>query len=241
MRNRAGSPVHDQPGLFDLPDPPIAATRQAGSGRTRETYARTVMAEVTIRDSPALRAEALRRLDEDVIEIGADVGAPDHPDTWDEVAGSPAAALQWCLEPTVGLGPLLESGAVRIVAIDVTVDEITDVLARARWTVTIKLRDAPATRELVLVACPFADVETRAEITSSFATLWNLAAGTPGRQCPRRAVRQLPPLHSWCPCEEAVSDLQDTIGVGTVEHQRRFDLQDVVVDSIRRHQDAVGA
>jgi len=169
--------MQDQPGLFDLPDLQVVAARRAGSGRTRETYARTVIADVTIREAALLRAEALRLLDEGVTVIGEDFGAPDDgPDPRDEVAASPVAALGCCLEPTLGMWSLLDSGAVRIVAIDVTLDEVTEVLVQAKWTVTIKIRDAPAVRELVLAACPIAEVETRAEITASFAALWNMAA-----------------------------------------------------------------
>jgi len=70
--------MHDQPELFDLPAAQVAAAPQSARGRTRETYARTVVADVTVRDVAALRAEALRCLDEGVIVIGEAVD-PWHP------------------------------------------------------------------------------------------------------------------------------------------------------------------
>lgn len=172
----------DHPALFDIPGPePVAAPARAGRGRTRETYARTVVADVTVHDETALRAAALRVLDNEVvINIpSADVSADaedDLPDLRDEVLTSTAAALQCCIEPINGLWPLLDATAVRLIAIDLWMDEQGPTRHRVRWTVTIKLDDAPAARELALAACPATETTARAEIEQSFAAVWHWAA-----------------------------------------------------------------
>ena len=94
----------------------------------------------------------------------------------DEVVASSAAALEWCLEPTTGLLPLLEAGAVRVDALDLGVDEVAAARVRAQWTVTIRIRDVRAVRELALAACPVTDGDARTEVDRSFAAAWNRAA-----------------------------------------------------------------
>jgi hypothetical protein len=107
-------PMTDQPGLFDLPpsDPPPPMPH-SGHGRTRETWARTVIAEVTVVDRRALRDKALCRLDTAIV-IGEVIDDdPDLTDPRKDVVRSCAAAVQWCLEPAERLWPLLEE-ALRI-------------------------------------------------------------------------------------------------------------------------------
>jgi hypothetical protein len=110
--------MHEQPGLFEVPISEFAAPPRAGRGRARETYARIVVADVVVQDAAALRAAALRALDGGIV-IAECPGPPedDLRDPRDEVATSSAAALEWCLEPTTGLLPLLEAGAVRVEAL----------------------------------------------------------------------------------------------------------------------------
>lgn len=114
--------MSNQAGLFDLPDPirPRPPTR-SGRGRARETFARTVVTDVSVHDAGALRAEASRALDHTVV-IGeaADAEDDDLLDLREEISLSPAAAVQWCLEPTIGMGTLLESGAIRLDMIDLS-------------------------------------------------------------------------------------------------------------------------
>ncbi|MGH9208244.1 MAG: hypothetical protein ACRD1G_17100 [Acidimicrobiales bacterium] len=46
--------MKDQPGLFELAGLDVAAPARSGRGRARETYARTVVADVTIQNSHTL-------------------------------------------------------------------------------------------------------------------------------------------------------------------------------------------
>ncbi len=161
-----------------MPDPvPPRPPTRSGRGRARETFARTVVADVSVHDAGALRAEASRALDHSVV-IGeaADAEDDDLLDPREEISTSPAAAVQWCVEPTMGMGPLLESGAVRIDMIDLSAEEESAGLVRVAWTVTVKVLDAAAVRELALTACPATDVATHAEIEQSFAAAWHWAA-----------------------------------------------------------------
>lgn len=170
--------MSDQAGLFDLPDPvPPRPPTRSGRGRARETFARTVVADVSVHDAGALRAEASRALDHSVvISEAADAEDDDLLDPREEISTSPAAAVQWCVEPTRGMGPLLESGAVRIDMIDLSAEGESAGLVRVVWTVTVKILDAAAVRELALRACPATDVATHAEIEQSFAAAWHWAA-----------------------------------------------------------------
>ncbi|MGH3977421.1 MAG: hypothetical protein ACRDRZ_00195 [Pseudonocardiaceae bacterium] len=195
----------DQPTLFNVPRPEAAAHARSGRGRTRETYARTVVADVTVHDEAALRAAALRVLDGGLTVV---LSSPhveedtedDLPDPRDEVTTSAAAALEWCIEPTTGLWPLLEAGAARIVKVDLHVDEQTATRHRVQWTVAIKLDDAPAARELALAACPATEVEARAEIERSFAAVWRWAAS------PYAPLTEVPGI-TWTPVDVAVEQI----------------------------------
>ncbi|MGH3771150.1 MAG: hypothetical protein ACRDRW_07110 [Pseudonocardiaceae bacterium] len=111
--------MKDQPGLFDLAGLDVAAPARSGRGRARETYARTVVADVTIQNHHTLRAAALRAFSGGIVLLDLPPDEPDDlPDTEEEIATSDAAAVQWCLEPTTGMELLLESGVVRILSID---------------------------------------------------------------------------------------------------------------------------
>ncbi|MGH2842367.1 MAG: hypothetical protein ACRDKL_02095 [Solirubrobacteraceae bacterium] len=77
--------------------------------------------------------------------------------------------------------PLLESGAVRLQTIDLGCDEVEPepksgaaTQVRAWWTVTVRIGDAGAARELA--ACPVTDAEARAEIERSFSAVWHWTA-----------------------------------------------------------------
>lgn len=127
--------MSNQTGLFDLPDPirPRPPTR-SGRGRARETFARTVVTDVSVHDAGALRAEASRALDHTVV-IGeaADAEDDDLLDLREEISLSPAAAVQWCLEPTIGMGTLLESGAIRLDMIDLSPRRSQSFAAAWHW------------------------------------------------------------------------------------------------------------
>jgi hypothetical protein len=135
---------------------------------------------VAVLDAAALRAEALRTFDRAITisEGGAFDGEDDDLLTpEEEIATGVAAALQWCVEPTDGMWPLVETGAVRVDAVDLAAEERGPSQVRASWTVTIKITDAAAMRELALAACPVTDQAARAEIEASFAAAWQWAAG----------------------------------------------------------------
>jgi hypothetical protein len=81
---------------------------------------------------------ALRTLDRAIAisEGGAfdDEGRrPAHPE--EEIAAGVAAALQWCVEPTDGMWPLVETGAVRIDAVDLAARGAGSVAGPRSWTV----------------------------------------------------------------------------------------------------------
>lgn len=54
--------------------------------------------------------------------------------------------------------------------------EVAVARVRARWSVTITIRDVRAVRELALVTCPVTAVDARTEIERSFAVAWRRAA-----------------------------------------------------------------
>jgi hypothetical protein len=157
------------------PAPPARTAR----GRARERYARRVVVDVALLDPAALRAEALRTRDR-AIRISEGGAVDDEDDDLlapeEEIATGVAAALQWCVEPTDGMWPLVETGAVRIDAVDLAAEERGPSQVRASWTVTIKITDAADVRELALAACPVTDQAARAEIDVSFAAAWQWAA-----------------------------------------------------------------
>ncbi len=111
----------NEPGLFDMPDrePPATAERPQ-RGRNRETWARTVTAEVAIIDAAALREAVLRGK-----ESALSIGLPADPDVQDPVADpDPEAAadafdeLAWLIWPTDGLEGPLAAGAFRLLSVD---------------------------------------------------------------------------------------------------------------------------
>ncbi|MEO7194049.1 MAG: hypothetical protein ABIZ05_04385 [Pseudonocardiaceae bacterium] len=176
--------MNDQPGLFELAGLDVAAPARSGRGRARETYARTVIADVTIQNSHTLRAAALRAFSGGIVLLDLPSDEPDDlPDTEEEIATSDAAAVQWCLEPITGMEPLLESGVVRLQTIDLGCDELEPepqsgaaTQVRAWWTVTVRIGDAGAARELALANCPVTDADARTEIERSFAAVWQWTA-----------------------------------------------------------------
>ncbi|MGH8919996.1 MAG: hypothetical protein ACRD0H_16965 [Actinomycetes bacterium] len=194
--------MSEQPGLFDLPDPPVARpVRSPGRGRARETFTRTVVADMTVQDTAVLRAEALRMLDGGIIlDDVLNAAGEELPDSRDEVATSSAAALEWCLEPTTGLVALLETGGAILRAIELGVQETADAGLRASWTVTVQLHDVPAVRELALQSCPAADAEARTAIEESFAAAWHWAAE------PYAPLRVIPGI-AWLPVEVTVKQV----------------------------------
>lgn len=161
----------DESVLFDLPPEPSPEPAPK-PGRAREIYARTVTARVTVIDEAALREAAARAVEQAiVVAVYDDVEGAD-----EDAGGDPVGALEMLVEPTAGLGPLLEDGAVWLTALELTVKELTSTESEVSWTVKAKLRDVPAVREAAMRGCPPGDVVARAEIEASFAAAWNRAA-----------------------------------------------------------------
>lgn len=168
----------DELTLFDLPTTqpqPASADGRTGRGRARETYARTVTADITVQRIPVLREAALLAFDDSpAIPIG---GADDDGlDTREQIATDSAAALSWLLDPTQDLWPLLEAEAIDLLAGDIDIDQTSPTQCRARWAVTVKLRDVAAFRRVALASCPAADPAVREEINRSLAAAWQHAA-----------------------------------------------------------------
>lgn len=159
------------------PERPAPLVRTA-RGRAGERFARRVVVDAFVVDAAALRAEALRPLDRaiSITEGGAFDDDDDLLTPEEEIATSVAAALQRCVEPTDGMWPLLETGAVRVDAIDIAAEERGPSQVRVSWTVTIKIAATEDVRELALAACPVTDQAARAEIEASFAAAWQWAA-----------------------------------------------------------------
>ncbi len=168
-----------QPGLFDLPEPPQPppATTATGRGRRRETWARRVVADLHVVDPAALRAAALHRFDTAVtIDLGpaADTDDPDLVDPRDEIATDSAAAAQWWIEPTQGLWPQLAE-SLRVDAVDLDGTGTGPNQVRLSWAVTVRILDPDALRAAAARAAG-TDPAARTEIETSFAAAWNHAA-----------------------------------------------------------------
>jgi hypothetical protein len=116
------------PALFDLPTPAMPpVTGSPDPGRSGQRWQRAVTAQVVVRDLAVLRDRALADFDSGTfIEIGDADDDEDLPDTREVIASTAEGALDWLLDPTVGLWPLLESGAIRLEAAEHAIDQVAD-------------------------------------------------------------------------------------------------------------------
>jgi hypothetical protein len=173
--------VTDEPeqALFDLLSAAVPEPRRSprtAAGRARETYLRRVVAEVSIVQPEVLRDEALRALDTGiVIVLGSADDEPDDDDPREEISESSAVALDWLLDPTVGLAGLLEAEAFRLMDLQMSVAETAPVECSVQWTVTVKLQDVGALRAAALAVLPAGDVPAAVEVQNSLAAAWNRA------------------------------------------------------------------
>jgi len=167
----------DEPGLFEVldPDAPTPPGERAQGGRNRQTWARTVTAEVTIIDAVAVR-EAAARVEQSAVTVGQPTNTEDqdaeaiHPDA--EAANDAFDALAWLIWPPDGLDELLDADALRIVSLDSQVIAESVDRGVVTWTVTVKLNDVHALRRFAAQTHP----EEAGLISDSLAVAWQCAA-----------------------------------------------------------------
>lgn len=191
--------MSDELALFDLPRLEAPAPRsRAGRGRARETYARTVVADVRVQRPAVLHAEALRAFDDSPTVVIDEVDPDDHAlDSRADIASDWVAALGWLLDPSVDLWSLVEAGALRLLAVEVDASDRAADRCRLTWTVTVKLGDVAVLRDIAAVACPEGDTGARAEIGESLAAAWQWTAA------PYAPLRRVPGI-AWTPVEVRV-------------------------------------
>lgn len=97
------------------------------------------------------------------------------------IATRDATALSSCMKPTDGMWPLLEAGAARIDHVEIVVDEVGADGLRARWSVTVRLQDVGALRELA--TRPPWDAGTPRGGAQSLAVAWARAADPVRPRC----------------------------------------------------------
>ncbi|HZM84829.1 MAG TPA: hypothetical protein VFC19_54600 [Candidatus Limnocylindrales bacterium] len=192
----------DQPALFDLPEVDRPAPRsRTDRGRARQRYARTVLADVRVQSRTALHAKALRSFDKSLTVVIGDID-PDEPEddgpySRQNIAADWIAALGWLLDPTLGLWPLIEAGALRLLAVHTDLTDCSGDRCRLAWTVTIKLDDVAVFRDIAAAAVPDSDTDARSEIDQSLAAAWQRAAD------PYEPLRAIPGI-TWTPVQVSV-------------------------------------
>jgi hypothetical protein len=180
----------DEPGLFDMPDrEPAATSERPQRGRNRETWARTVTAEVAIIDAEALHEAALR-VEENALTIGlhADLSVLDTVAEADvEAAADAFAELAWLIWPADGLEGPLAAGAFQILSVDREAVAESEYRGSLTRTVLVKLTDVHELRRLAAQAHP----EEVGLIADSIAVAWQRAADpfAPVRSTPGTAWR----------------------------------------------------
>lgn len=159
----------EQPGLFALPDPPSAPPARAprDRGRRGERWTRTVVADLHIVDSRALREATYRLLSESItINLGPADGDSDLLDERQEIAASNAAAVRWWIDPATGIWPELAE-ALRVDVVDIDAADETTRRVRAHWSVSVTITDLHLLRSRTGDS-PLLD--------ESFPELWNRTA-----------------------------------------------------------------
>ncbi len=181
----------NEPGLFDMPDRESATSPgRLQRGENRETWVRTVTAEVDILDAEALREAALQ-VEESGLTIGLSAGL-NLRDTVAEAdlqaAGYTFEKLAWLIWPTDGLEGPLAAGAFRILSVDSAAVAESDDRGILTWTVVVKLTNVKELRRLAAQAHP----EEAELIASSVAVAWQRVAD------PFAPVRAIPGM-AWRP------------------------------------------
>lgn len=199
----------DEPALFDLPPEkrPTASQRRQ-RGRNRETWTRTVTAEITIVDAEALQAAA-RRAEETAVTIGP-FAEPDEGDIVGEgpaVQAAPDAfdALTSLLWPTDGMEGPLAADALRILSMEIEVEPESEDRGSLAWTVTVTLTDVHELRRLAAEA----NTKEAGLIADSLAAAWQFAAD------PYAPLRSIPGI-AWRPGGVEVRPVAQTARPGTL-------------------------
>lgn len=183
---------HGEPGLFDLPEPDTTTTTttttppsRSQTGRNRQTWTLTVTADVSIID-PAAVAGATERYLADTVVIDAHTGSviedPAQEDAGPDPTHAPFDQLPWLIEPTEGLGQLMEQGALWVTDVERAAEASSADRGTATWSVTAKLRDVHLLRRLATERHP----EDAQVIADSLSAAWQRAADpfTPLRSIP---------------------------------------------------------
>jgi len=184
----------NQPGLFNMPDAkPHSTQERLQGGRNRETWARTVTAEVAVIDAAALREAALRER-ESALTIRLPADPDPDPDLQDTVDDDPAPGaadafnqLAWLIWPTDGLEEPLAAGAFRILSVDRRAAAESEDRGLLTWTVVVKLTNVEVLRRLAAQAHP----EEAGLIADSLPLAWQRAAD------PFAPVRSIPGTAWW--------------------------------------------
>lgn len=195
----------NQIGLFDLPDQePPAVPNRSQRGRNRETWARTVTAEVTIID-PAALSDAAARAEENTVTIELQAAPTvEDPAAEDSAVGAsedPFDVLVWLVWPTDGLEGPLDADAFRILEVESEVAARSDDVGTLSWTVTVKLADVRELRRLAAQAHP----GEAAAIEDSLAVAWQHAAD------PFAPLRSIPGI-AWRPGQVEVCHVSRRAG-----------------------------
>jgi hypothetical protein len=137
-----GPDMTEQPGLFAVPDPPSAAPVPAprDRGRRGEHWTRTVVADLHIVASRALRDAAQKVLSKTVtVNLGPADDDSDLLEEHQEIATSkppPSAGG----DPTTGIWPDLAE-ALRLDVVDIDATDETTRRARAHWSGIVTITD----------------------------------------------------------------------------------------------------
>ncbi|WEV77841.1 hypothetical protein O9K63_14795 [Janibacter cremeus] len=189
---------NDEPGLFDMAAPePRAPRRRPHRGRNRETWVRTVTAEVTIIDAATLDRAAQ---DAERNAVSIDLGpVPDEEDigtAYEETPGSSVDLIAGMIWATDGQHDLIETGAFRIKEITSEVVDDSGTSGALSWSTTVTLTHVERLRELATRAHP-AD---GALIEDDLKVAWNHAAD------PYAPIRSIPGIE-WQPLTVDVEHL----------------------------------
>lgn len=193
---------HGEPGLFDLPVPePHAAKPKPRRARNRETWACTVTADVTIVD-PAPVTEAIERYIEETPVFDATTGTILEDPALHDAGPAPTQPLieqlLWLIWPGAGMEELDESGAIRIIGLDLDATATGPAAAPGTitWTTTVKLTDVARLRTLATQAHP----EDADLIPDDFPLAWQHATD------PYAPLRAIPGIQ-WQPRTVEVTHL----------------------------------